>query len=215
MKENQTAIYYALGDNEAAIKASPHLEGYRARDVEVLYLADPVDAFWVRTALGYQGKPFKSITQGSDDLETIKPANPTDDGNSKKKEENAAKLATLYTFLKESLGKDVSDVRASSRLAESPVCLVASDGALDMQLQKILKDQPDAAINPAPVLEINPAHPMIQKLAQHVETGKDKALAEQIAVALHGQARILDGEQPVDPAKFATAIATFMNRALE
>lgn len=210
MKENQTAVYYALGDNEDAIKASPHLEGYRAREVEVLYLADPVDAFWVRTALGYQGKPFKSVTQGSDDLETIKPANADDD----KKDEETPELANLYLFLKETLDGDVSDVRASSRLAESPVCLVASEGAMDMQLQKILKDQPDAAMNPAPVLEVNASHPMIKKLADYVENGKDTDRAKQIAIILHGQARILDGEQPVDPAKFASALNHFYDAIL-
>lgn len=211
MKDNQTAVYYALGDSEEAIKASPHLEGYRAREVEVLYLADPVDAFWVRTALGYQGKPFKSITQGSDDLESIKPA------SEKKKGEKDAKtpeLANLYVFLKETLGDDVSEVRASSRLAESPVCLVASEGAMDMQLQKILKDQPDAAMNPAPVLEVNASHALIQKLADHVEGGKDTDKAKQIATLLHGQARILDGEQPVDPAKFAAALNHFYDVVL-
>ncbi|MEP2942447.1 MAG: molecular chaperone HtpG [Hyphomicrobiales bacterium] len=210
MKENQTAVYYALGDNEDAIKASPHLEGYRAREVEVLYLADPVDAFWVRTALGYQGKPFKSITQGSDDLETIKPANADDD----KKDEETPELANLYLFLKETLGDDVSEVRASSRLAESPVCLVASEGAMDMQLQKILKDQPDAAMNPAPVLEVNASHTMIKKLATYVENEKDKDQAKQIATLLHGQARILDGEQPTDPAKFASALNHFYDAIL-
>ncbi|MEP3524101.1 MAG: molecular chaperone HtpG [Hyphomicrobiales bacterium] len=210
MKENQTAVYYALGDNEDAIKASPHLEGYRAREVEVLYLADPVDAFWVRTALGYQGKPFKSVTQGSDDLETIKPANADDD----KKDEETPELANLYLFLKETLGDDVSEVRASSRLAESPVCLVASEGAMDMQLQKILKDQPDAAMNPAPVLEVNASHTMIKKLATYVENEKDKDQAKQIATLLHGQARILDGEQPTDPAKFASALNHFYDAIL-
>lgn len=212
MKENQTTIYYALGDSDDAIKASPHLEGYRARDVEVLYLSDPVDAFWVRTALGFQGKPFKSITQGSDDLDNIKSA---DEDKKTDSADNKADLANLYTFLKETLGEQVSDVRASSRLAESPVCLVASEGAMDMQLQKILKDQPDAAFNPAPVLEVNASHAIIEKLASHLESGQDKALAEQMATVLHGQARIMDGEQPNDPAKFAAALGAFMTKALD
>lgn len=211
LKENQTAIYYALGDSEQAIMASPHLEGYRARDVEVLYLADSVDAFWVRTALGYKGKPFKSITQGSDDLEAIKSVGDTAEKDGK---ENEPDLSKLYLFLKETLGTDVSEVRASSRLAESPVCLVASDGALDMQLQKILKDQPEAGMSPAPILEVNAKHPTIIKLSEHVENQADNALAEQIAVVLHGQARILDGEQPIDPARFSAALGKFMESAL-
>ena len=72
LKENQTAIYYLTAEDLAKAKASPQLEGYRARDVEVLLLTDPVDSFWVRTALGYEGKPFKSVTQGSADLDLIK-----------------------------------------------------------------------------------------------------------------------------------------------
>ena len=73
LKENQTAIYYLTAEDAAKAKASPQLEGYKARDVEVLLLTDPVDSFWVRTALGFDGKPFKSVTQGSADLDLIKP----------------------------------------------------------------------------------------------------------------------------------------------
>ncbi|MEO1067413.1 MAG: molecular chaperone HtpG [Pseudomonadota bacterium] len=217
LKENQTAIYYALGDSEEKIKSSPHLEGYKARDIEVLYLSDPVDAFWVRTALGFEGKPFKSITQGADDLETIKTAEDNADASDDTSEDKAD-LAALYAFLKETLGDDVSDVRASARLAESPVCLIASEGALDTQLQKILKDQPEAAgnmgLNPAPILEVNPNHAMIKKLANHLKTDGDKTTADDMAVLLHGQALILDGEQPKDPAKFSATLGAFMERML-
>lgn len=214
LKENQTAIYYALGDSEDAITSSPHLEGYRARDVEVLYLADPVDAFWVRTVLGFQGKPFKSITQGADDLAEIKKAE--DDAESA--EETTEDLAKLYTFLKEHLEGSVSDVRASSRLAESPVCLVASDGALDKQLQKILKDQPGA--NPGmmgerlPILEVNASHPMIKKMAEKVRVGGDEKSSQDIAIVLYGQACILDGEQPANPSKFTQALNNVLSNAL-
>lgn len=214
MKENQTAIYYALGDNETAITASPHLEGYRARGIEVLYLADPVDAFWVRTALGYQGKPFKSITQGADDLAAIEPAGAQTQDGEKTDEADNADIAPLFGFLKEVLGSEVSQVRASSRLAESPVCLVASDGALDIQLQKILKGQPEAGMNPAPVLEVNAKHPVIRKLGAYIKDNPGKEIAKEMAIVLHGQARILDGEQPSDPARFAKALGSFLDKAL-
>ena len=74
LKENQTAIYYITGEDAAKAAASPQLEGYKARDIEVLLLTDPVDSFWVRTAMGFEGKPFVSVTQGSGDIENIKPA---------------------------------------------------------------------------------------------------------------------------------------------
>ena len=213
MKENQTAIYYALGDTVQAIEASPHLEGYRARHIEVLYLSDPVDAFWVRTALGYQGKPFKSITQGSDDLDTIKQATAEE---SRTEGEAAEKdITALFSFWKETLGDAVSSVRASSRLAESPVCLVASEGALDKQLEKILKDQSGTAFNPAPVLEINAKHAMIRKLAGFITNQENRHVAESMATLLYGQARILDGEQPDDPSKFVKALSLFLEKAID
>lgn len=211
MKENQTAIYYALGDSVEVIKASPHLEGYRARNIEVLYLADPVDAFWVRTALGFEGKPFKSITQGADDLESIKPAD-TKDADAPQDEPD---ITPLFAFFKKALGDDIALARASSRLAESPVCLVASDGGLDIQLQKILKDQPHARFNLAPILEVNPRHALIRKLAAHVALDKESALAEDIAVVLHGQARIAEGENPLDPPRYARALGHVMEKVLD
>ena len=134
MKENQKAIYYALGDSEAAILASPQLEGFASRGVEVLVLADPVDAFWVRTALGFDGKPFQSVTQGAADLAKIALAEGAGSGEAAPE----AAVATLAAHFKQTLGDRVSDVRVSARLATSAVCLVAPDLGNDRQLEKIL-----------------------------------------------------------------------------
>ena len=205
LKENQTALYYALGDDLSTLKRSPHLEGYRARDVEVLLLADPVDAFWVRTALGYDGKPFQSVTQGVADLDKI--ALPEDD---KPKEEaaEAGETASLVTALKDSLGEAVSDVRASERLSESPVCLVAPDLGYDRQLEKLLAQQEGAMVS-KPILEINPRHTMIKSLAAKTASG-DKAAAGEAADLLFGLARILDGEAPADPVEFSAKLTALM-----
>ncbi|MCW2306741.1 molecular chaperone HtpG [Rhodobium gokarnense] len=205
LKENQTALYYALGDDLSTLKRSPHLEGYRARDVEVLLLADPVDAFWVRTALGYDGKPFQSVTQGVADLDKI--ALPEDD---KPKEEaaEAGETASLVTALKDALGEAVSDVRASERLSESPVCLVAPDLGYDRQLEKLLAQQEGAMLS-KPILEINPRHAMIKSLAAKTASG-DKNAAGEAAELLFGLARILDGEPPADPVEFSARLTALM-----
>ena len=100
LKENQTAIYYLTAEDAAKAEASPQLEGYKARDIEVLLLTDPVDSFWVRTALGFEGKPFKSVTQGAADLDLIKPADA-------KAEDSKVDVATiaLVAAMRQALGE--------------------------------------------------------------------------------------------------------------
>ena len=137
LKENQTAIYYLAGEDAQKAAASPQLEGYKARDVEVLLFTDPVDSFWVRTAMGFEGKPFKSVTQGAADLDLI----PQKDKPAESAGQDAA-TAKLIVAMKEALGKKVKDVRSSKRLTESAVCLVA-DGELDRTLEKLLARQKD------------------------------------------------------------------------
>jgi molecular chaperone HtpG len=132
LKENQTAIYYLAGEDAVKAAASPQLEGYKARDVEVLLFTDPVDSFWVRTAMGFDGKPFKAVTQGAADLDFI----PLKDAAPKNDVREFA-TAKLIVAMKEALGDKVKDVRSSKRLTDSAVCLVA-DGDLDRTLEKLL-----------------------------------------------------------------------------
>ena len=162
MRPNQTAIYYALGDDAAAIQASPQLEGFARHGIEVLLLADPVDAFWVRTALGFDGKPFQSVTQGAADLDKI----PLAEGASEEEAAPESAVATLAARFKQTLGDKVSEVRVSKRLAASAVCLVAPEMGPDRQLEKILlAGRRDSRHHAAPVLELNPTHGLIKALA--------------------------------------------------
>jgi molecular chaperone HtpG len=133
LKENQTAIYYLAGDDITRLANSPHLEGFRARGVEVLYLPDPVDNFWVTSAPSFEGKPFKSVTQGAADLAAI----PLLDA---KQEAPIADGATtdFIAFIKATLGEAVADVRSSDRLTDSAVCLVAAEHGPDRQLERLL-----------------------------------------------------------------------------
>ena len=200
MKENQTGIYYVTGETAEKVAQSPQLEGYKARGLDVLLLSDPVDSFWVRTALGFEGKPFKSITQGADDLDSIEPDKKDDEAN--KDQAGDDEISALLVAMKEALGDKVDEVRKSVRLTDSPVCIVAGAEALDRNLEKILAMQNAEGMSvSAPVLEINPSNPLIKGLAAQAK--KDKASVSDAAFLLLDQAYILEGERPVDPAAFA------------
>jgi molecular chaperone HtpG len=123
LQTNQTEIYYLLGEDLARLAASPQLEGFRARGIEVLLLPDPVDAFWVATAVGFDGKPFKSVTQGAADIKTI-PLKEELDAGAAEEAFPTAGLATLYALMKQVLGEAVEDV-ALTGCRRAP-CLVAS-----------------------------------------------------------------------------------------
>ena len=210
LRPNQTAIYYALGDSEEAVLASPQLEGFAKRGIEVLILADPVDAFWVNTALGFDGKSFQSVTQGAAELETVPVAEGAEDETEAASDSAVGTLAALF---KQTLGDKVSDVRASSRLTSSAVCLVAGAGGPDLQFGKIMEAHNQLNARPSPVLELNPSHPMIKALADKAAGGASEAM-EDAAVILYGEARILDGEAPDDPADHAARIGKLVVAAL-
>ncbi|KQN30783.1 heat-shock protein Hsp90 [Sphingomonas sp. Leaf34] len=208
MKENQTAIYYAVGTDLDRLEASPQLEGFRARGIEVLLLPDSVDGFWVTAGIDHDGKPFKSVTQGAADLGLI----PLVDGAAAPTADATPEVADFITFVKTTLGDAVSDVRASERLTDSAVCLVAADSGMDRQLERILAASGQAMPAAKPVLEINPRSALIAKLAA---LGGDEAdLREDAAHLLFDEAQIADGERPVDARAFSARLARLFTRAL-
>ncbi|HKU99133.1 MAG TPA: molecular chaperone HtpG [Vineibacter sp.] len=207
LKENQTAIYYLAGDDMARLQASPHLEGFRARGVEVLLLSDPVDSFWVTMAPSFEGKPFRSVTQGEADLALI----PRSDASADQKPADDAPTAAFVSFVKTTLGDAVSDVRVSERLTESAVCLVAPTAGPDRQLEKMLAGSGRLPAGAKPVLEINPHHALVASLAGLKDDDGVKADAAHL---LLDQARVLDGEPPSDPRAFADRLARVIGRAL-
>ncbi len=209
LKENQTAIYYLAGEDALKASASPQLEGYKARDIEVLLLTDPVDSFWVRTAMGFDGKPFKSVTQGAADLDLI----PLKDAPEKNDEADGV-TAKLIVAMKEALGVQVKDVRNSKRLTDSAVCLVA-DGDLDRTLEKLLSRQQDSGVRvSAPVLEINADHPLIIALSRVADSGGRSISLADAAQLLLDQAQVLEGEPVTDPTGFAQRMSRVMTKAL-
>ena len=210
LRENQTAIWYLAGDDAARLAVSPQLEGFRARDVEVLLLADPVDAFWAATALGFDGKPFRSVTQGAADIAAV----PLAEGAEAPSAEIDAAGATLLAFFKETLGEAVAEVRASDRLSTSAACLVAPAGGPDRRLERILAMGGQKLPNVAPILEINPRHPLVSALAQRYAEPDSRALVADAAFLLLDEARLIDGEPPLDAARFAERLSRVMAKAL-
>lgn len=212
LKPNQTAIYYITGESPERSALSPQLEGFAARGLEVLLLSDPVDSFWTMTALGFDGKPFRSVTQGAADLDAI----PLEAGG-KSKDEDApgkAKLATLIALIKQTLGEAVSDVSLSQRLTSSPCCLVARAGGPDRQLEKLLARHAGQAALSAPVLEINPDHRLISGLAETAAAEGNTEAVKSVAWMLYDQARIAEGEGPKDAAAFCSRLTEMLVKAM-
>ena len=209
MKQGQEAIYTIAGDSIEAVAKSPQLEGFRARGIEVLYLTDPVDEFWASSVGEYQKKEFKSVTRGAADLDKI--AAEAQDGADDRPEGD---VAALIAVLKLALGDAVKDVRASKRLTDSAVCLIADEHDMDIHLERLLRQHRQLAADSKRILEINPKHALIAQLLKLA--GKDGAADTlgDFAWILLDQARILEGEPLPDPALFAKRLSSVLAKGL-
>ena len=217
MKKGQTEIYYISGEGLDLVKASPQLEGFKARGIEVLLMTDPVDEFWLPMVGQFDEKPFTSATSGSVDLskiKNVKDKKENDDKNEAKKADDAS-VAKLILALKESLGETVKDVCSSDRLTDSAVCLVAGEGDMDLHLERMLKMQGQMEVpTAARVLEINPAHPLIIKMSEVVNKPTKKTALNDMALLLFDQARIIEGEPVSDPAAFSQRLNSILEQGL-
>ena len=211
MKPEQDALYTITGDDLAKIKRSPQLEGFVAKGIEVLLLADPIDDFWLSSVFEYQGKPFRSVTEAGDDLSKLAGEEKPEDKAEKAPEGD---LSTLIAAVKLALGDAVQDVRVSNRLTESAVCLVAGEGQMSMHLEKLLRAHRQLDQENKKVLEINPGHALIKALAANVAKHGAAAGIEDFAFLLLDQARILEGELPADPLAFAKRLGAAMTKGL-
>ena len=211
MKEGQEAIFYITGEDATKLAKSPHLEGYKAKGVEVLLLSDHVDEFWLQHITEFEGKPLKSITRGAADLDQIK-ADETKPDEDKVEEVD---LSSLIAAIKVELGEAVKDVRPSKRLTDSPVCLVADEGDMDVNLERLLKRHGQLEHGMLRVLELNPTHAIITKLVEraNAESANSDILLQDAAHLLLDQARLVEGETLPDPSEFARRLANVMTRA--
>jgi len=195
MKPEQAAIYILAGDAPEALAGSAQLEGFRARGIEVLLLADPIDAFWPERMPEFDGKPIRSVTQGAADLAKLKL-----EGDAPP---DAADTTGLVAALKSALGEAVSDVRTTDRLVASAVVLAAGGNGPDLQMQRLLRRSGRPGFAAAPVLEINPRHSLIAALATRHGRGEG---VDEAAGLLLDLARVQDGDLPRDPSAFARRI---------
>ena len=216
MPEGQDAIYYLSGDAEAGIDKSPQLEGFKARGIDVLFMTDPVDQFWLPTATDYDGKPFRSITQGSADLDKFETVEKEDGKDTAAAEDQTSEsdMDKLIALIKLTLGEEVKDVRSSSRLTESPVCLVADEGDVDMHFERLLRQHQQPVMSQKRVLEINPGHALTRALADLVNREGASEALEDAAHLLFDQARILEGETLPDPAAFSRRLAGLLTKTI-
>ncbi|SDF48458.1 molecular chaperone HtpG [Limimonas halophila] len=220
MKEGQQAIYVLTGDSIEALRKSPQLEGFKAKGVEVLLLADPIDDFWVPSIGEYQGYTLKPVTQGAAELDSIK-SGEDDEQQERSDEEKTsdAAIGTLVAYLKTALEGQIKDVRSTERLTESACCLVADEGDMDIHLERLLRQHGRMDQSSQRILEVNPKHPLIARLSERV-SGSDNGggASPEIKEAAHlllDQARIVEGETPEDPAAFARRMSDLVAKGLQ
>jgi molecular chaperone HtpG len=194
MKDGQDKIYYLLAPTPAAAQSGPHLEAFRAKGVEVLLLTDVVDNWVVTTLREFKGKQLQSVAQGAADLGGLE-----DEAEKAAQDQASTDFADLAAKLKELLDGQAWDVRVTSRLTTSPACIVANEPTSDINLVQRLRG---SGLPSQPVLEINPKHPLVERLNRHQD---DPRLADWAAV-LFNQAVLTLGARIDDPAAFVTRL---------
>ncbi len=191
MAEKQEKIYYLAADTLKQAKSSPHLEGFKAKGIDVLLMTDPIDAFWMSQMAVYKEKQFLSVSRDKYDLSDLSDEKPED-------ENEATETSPVAVLIKDCLGDLVEDVKSTKLLVESPVRLVAGEGGLDFNLERILKAQNPDFEGSKKILEVNADHALVKKIPD-LSTELQKAVSR----VLYEQARVLDGEMPSDPQQFS------------
>lgn len=205
MPENQKKIYYATGKDRAAIDSLPQMELLRDKGIEVLYFLDNVDEFAVEVMREYDGKPFHSISRGDLGLDDV------ESQEVKKETENITKTnEDLIKDIKETLGDKVADVKISSRLKSSAVCLVADEQGPSFAMEQVFAETNNPMFKAKRILEINPKHDLFARLQNIHEAGKDTQQFKDYCNLLYAQALLIEGMMPEDPAEIANKIAELM-----
>jgi len=210
MKDSQNQIFYATGDSREQLLKSPHLEAFKAKGYEVLLLTDAVDEIWVGQVTEFDGKPLQSVAKGEIDLDSEEEKA----AHEAERQEQEKEFADLLAWLKEILSEHVKEVRLSTRLTESPACLITDSFGITPALARMYRNSGQMVPVAKRILELNPKHPLVIGLQRaHKERGDDAALAE-TAELLYGTALLAEGGTPDDPAKFAGLLAERLARTV-
>ncbi|WP_438489795.1 molecular chaperone HtpG [Streptomyces sp. S186] len=209
MRDGQEDIYYITGESRQSIDNSPHVEAFRERGIEVLLLTDPVDEVWVDVVGEFQGKRLQSITKGEIDLGAQ-----GDEKSEDEREKQAEQYADLLGWMTEQLADDVKEVRLSSRLTVSPACIVAGAEDLTPALENMYRAMGQEVPHTKRILELNPAHQLVQGLNQAYGEREDRSDLTETAELLYSLAVLAEGGRPTDPAHFVKVVADRLGRTL-
>src|SRR6185437_15523237 len=213
MKDGQEQIFYATGESAQQLLKSPHLEAFKAKGYEVLLLIDPVDEVWTGMVPEFDGKPLQSVAKGEVDLDSEEEKT----AHEEERKEQEKDFADLMTWLQQTLDEHVKEVRLSSRLTESPACLITDAYGITPALARIYRASGQELPVDKRILELNPTHPLVTGLRQAQQQGGDDAAQQRLvetAELLYGTALLAEGGALEDPAKFAGLLADRLARTL-
>ncbi len=207
MKEKQEEIYYLSSETVEQAEISPHIEGFKARDIDVIVLSDPIDEFWLPLVPEFEGKKFKSASRGAHDLDKF------EQEDTEKKKADPSEFDMLMARIKTNLGEQIADVRLSTTLTESPACLVADENGMDIQMERLMKAHNKDFKGAPRILELNPDHDLVaalNKMADAKSGSKENELVDDASHLLFDQAQILEGRMPSDLTAFSKRMTRVM-----
>ena len=203
VKEGQTTIYYITGDDIPTLRNNPQLEAFKEKGLEVLLLVDPIDEFWVQTLTNFKGYPIKHVSQADVDLKFERKELKADDGSLKK----------LTDFMAELFKDEVGKVVPTEKLTKSPVSLTVENGQMSIHLERLMRNhQQQTAFASSRILEVNPYHPLIIKLADSMFDDKERPTVEEVCRLLLDQAKIAEGEAISDSSFFSEKLSDYILR---
>lgn len=203
VKEGQTTIYYITGDDIPTLRNNPQLEAFKEKGLEVLLLTDPIDEFWVQTLTNFKGYPIKHVSQADVDLKFERKEPKADEGSLKK----------LTDFMAELFKDEVGKVVPTEKLTKSPVSLTVESGQMSIHLERLMRNhQQQTAFASSRILEVNPYHPLIIKLADSMFDDKERPTVEEVCRLLLDQAKIAEGEAISDSSFFSEKLSDYILR---
>jgi molecular chaperone HtpG len=210
MKPEQKEIYYLTGETRAVVENSPHLEAFKEKGYEVLFLTDPVDELLVQTLLDFNGKRLKSVGKGALALGSAEERKKTED-ELKEKEQAAA---GLLQYIEKHLEQHVKQVRLSARLVSSPVCLVGTEMDYSPQMERLLQKGRGGGAKQRRIMELNPSHEIYAKMLERYGKNPEDSLLGEYAELLFGYGLLAEGSELEDPVRFNKLVADLMMRTL-